>query len=243
MMRNTLLRELVTSQSITVATQAVVKSNPLMSRDLKKHAREAEKMRLPGWLAEYDNTSPMFEEDTIPLKAASPLHLSWFSYRLQDERELPQHVSGMDIDTFWKTIVQGFSAATFSGPALATVGLPVATCVEEQYAREFYRSMNNLTNGACVAIPEYGMEPSTQPGQIHFYVPAKNWGFEILYDEDTVSGHPSQFAPGGSYYPWVEQGVLKGYAMLDFRTTVPTIPHPGMCLLLCSRATLTPFDF
>lgn len=54
------------------------------------------------------------------------------------------------------------------------------------------------------------------------------WGIEILRDGKALLEHGKRFASGGAYHPWTvgEEKVIKEYVMLDFRASVPAVPHP-----------------
>jgi len=54
---------------------------------------------------------------------------------------------------------------------------------EAQYQDEFYRCCHTHSNGSLVTFPEFG----TAKGRVDFYIPAKQWGVELLRDGDQLA--------------------------------------------------------
>ena len=91
---------------------------------------------------------------------------------------------------------------------------------EAQYQDEFYRCCYTHSNGLLVTFPEF----SIAKGQVDFYIPAKEWGVELLRDGDQLAQHSGRFSlQMGSYGTTLS---LTDYIILDCRKTQPRVHHP-----------------
>ena len=98
---------------------------------------------------------------------------------------------------------------------------------EAQYQDEFYRCCHTLSNGSLVTFPEFG----TAKGRVDFYIPAKEWGVELLRDGDQLAQHAGRFSSlTGSYVTTLS---LKDYIILDCCTTQPRTCYPRKNIYLC----------
>ena len=91
---------------------------------------------------------------------------------------------------------------------------------EAQYQDEFYRCCHTHSNGSLITFPEFG----TAKGRVDFYIPAKQWGVELLRDGNQLEKHSGRFSSQtGSYGTTLS---LTDCIILDFRTTQPGVHHP-----------------
>jgi len=68
-------------------------------------------------------------------------------------------------------------------------------------------------------FPECG----TPKGRIDFFIRSKKWGVELLRDGDRLRDHYSRFTTG-EYGRWLQNGKMKEYILVDFRSTMPSQP-------------------
>lgn len=61
----------------------------------------------------------------------------------------------------------------------------------------------------------------TGDGRVDFYIPEKKWAIELLRDHDRVHEHVSRFKAGGSYYPWIKEGMIVDWIIIDCATSPP----------------------
>ncbi|KAL4970219.1 uncharacterized protein BDV14DRAFT_186686 [Aspergillus stella-maris] len=92
------------------------------------------------------------------------------------------------------------------------------TPIEAQYQDEFYRSFNLLAGRGVPICSEWSR---TRDGRVDFYIPEKKWAIELLRDHDRVHEHVSRFKVGGSYYSWVEEGLIDDWIIIDCATSLP----------------------
>lgn len=98
---------------------------------------------------------------------------------------------------------------------------------EDWYCKEFYRASDKILQGGVLWSPEYGNGRIKQGGSLDFYLAAKKWGLEFIREGDRIRSHYKRFQPGGNYHKWISDGHLLAWVLIDFRTTIPTVPHPG----------------
>ena len=61
---------------------------------------------------------------------------------------------------------------------------------EAQYQDEFYRCCHTHSNGSLVTFPKF----STAKGRVDFYIPAKQWGVELLREGNQLAQHSGRFS-------------------------------------------------
>lgn len=98
---------------------------------------------------------------------------------------------------------------------------------EDWYGKEFYRASDNILQGAVLWSPEFGNGGVKQGGSLDFYLAVKKWGFEFTREGDRLRSHYMRFQPGGNYYKWISDGDLLAWVLIDFRSTIPAVSHPG----------------
>jgi len=118
-------------------------------------------------------------------------------------------------------VVSIFSPRVFSTPRDIGSGR-VQRLPEARYQDEFYRCCYTYSKSTLITYPEFDMAK----GRVDFYIPAKNWGVELLRDGNQLAQHCGRFSsPTGSYgstFP------LSDYIILDCCTTFPTLSHPHL---------------
>ena len=65
-----------------------------------------------------------------------------------------------------------------------------------------------------MTFPQYG----TRQGRVDFYIPAKEWGVELLRNGDRLKEHSGHSSNNGSYATTLP---LSDFIILDCRTTKP----------------------
>jgi hypothetical protein len=165
--------------------------------------------------------------DTIIYFFASPLHRWFVEWKLWDHYPPLPIVTG-DILTFVTNIIKKFSPKRLATERTLPFG-EIQPVPEAQYQVEFYRCCSNRS---IVTFPEYG----TRQGRVDFYIPAKEWGVELLRDGDRLAQHSGRFSDNGSYATTLS---FSDYIILDCRTTYPRDPHPGAHLYILLRPLIT----
>jgi hypothetical protein len=107
---------------------------------------------------------------------------------------------------------------------------------EAHYQDEFYRCCHIHSNGSLVTFPEFG----TAKGRVDFYMPAKEWGVELLRDGNQLAQHSGRFSESGSYGQTLS---LRDYIILDCRTTQPRARHTRRNIYLCLSLALHLLNF
>lgn len=142
------------------------------------------------------------------------------------------------LQSLCKAVIGNFSAKNLS---LCKEGKKISTaenvqCPETQYQDEFYRAFSSVVPGIRLS------REWPQTGDIRFdlWIEDKKWGIELLTDHDRVKEHCGRFRKGGQYYPWIEEGKLKEWIVIDC-ATLPAGMYPILCfcLLLSVRLVLT----
>lgn len=98
---------------------------------------------------------------------------------------------------------------------------------ENWYCKEFYRASDKILQGGVLWSPEYGNGRVKQGGSLDFYLAVKKWGLEFMREGDRIRSYYKRFQPGGNCHKWISDGHLLAWVLIDFRTTIPTVPHPG----------------
>ena len=165
-----------------------------------------------GWL---HTDKKNHSDDTVIYFFASPLHRWYVEWKLWDRYPPPPVVTD-SILTFVIDIIRKFSPKRFATEQTLPFG-EIRQIPEAQYQVEFYRC---CSNGSIVTFPEYG----TRQGRVDFYIPAKEWGVELLCNGDRLAEHSGRFSDNGSYATTLS---FSDYIILDCRTTYPRDQHPG----------------
>ena len=90
---------------------------------------------------------------------------------------------------------------------------------EGRHQDEFYRACWELLGQKLYLTSDY--TPSGHCGSIDFFVEELKWGIELVQEDKDLDGHIQRFLSKGRYYPWIEEGLMKEYVLVEFRTTPP----------------------
>lgn len=89
---------------------------------------------------------------------------------------------------------------------------------EAVFQDEFYRCYwDELGPGVGISSEWAG----TSEGRIDFQIVDPGWGIELLRDGDQLQEHCGRFSQNGSYYSWIQRGLLRDWMVLDCRHTYP----------------------
>lgn len=94
---------------------------------------------------------------------------------------------------------------------------PPEACFQDEFYRCFWEE-----TGSDIGISSEWCGSSK--GRIDFLISQVGWGFELLRDASRLEEHCGRFKPGGQYHPWIQQGLLKDWLILDFRHSWPRTP-------------------
>jgi len=134
-------------------------------------------------------------------------------------------------------VISTFSPRMLSTTRRVSAAGHVQRPPEARYQDEFYRCCHTHSNGSLVTFPEFG----TAKGRVDLYIPAKQWGVELLRDGEQLAQHSGRFSSQtGSYGTTLS---LTDYIILDCRTTQPRVHHPRRNIYLCLSFHLLNFTF
>lgn len=169
-----------------------------------------------GWLHS-DKLSVIGQENRVGYFFPSLLHRWFVEWNLWDTLPKVPFKTGSLLDFVIK-VVSCFSptrlAATRRLASGGTQQIP-----EAHYQDEFYMNCHICSNGSILSFPESG----TKKGRVDFYIPAKEWGVELLRNGDRLAQHSGRFSANGPYRTDLS---LSDYIILDCRQTHPQVPHP-----------------
>jgi hypothetical protein len=90
--------------------------------------------------------------------------------------------------------------------------------VEAQYQDEFYRAFNAVVGQGVPISSDWSRNSN---GRVDFWIPQKRWGIELLREHNSVDEHCNRFKEGGRYYPWIKDGKLEDWIVIDCATSPP----------------------
>jgi hypothetical protein len=163
----------------------------------------------------------------------SSLHRWFVEWKLWDTFPAVPFDTG-DILSFVINVISNFSPRQL-GTERRIASSGIQRPPEAQYQDEFYRSSRVFSKGSIVTFPEYGAASR----RVDVYIPAKEWGIELLCDGDELAQHSGRFSKGGSYATALP---CSDYIILDFRNTRPRVPHPRRQIFLFSLLPLMTYS-
>ncbi|KAJ5899436.1 hypothetical protein N7495_004180 [Penicillium taxi] len=89
---------------------------------------------------------------------------------------------------------------------------------EATYQDEFYRAAHQVLGYSMNVTSEWS---SKGKSRIDFRFAQVAWGVELLREGDQIQEHCQRFYPGGTYAPWIAEGSIKDWLVIDCRTTRP----------------------
>jgi hypothetical protein len=170
-----------------------------------------------GWLHS-DKLSVIGQGDRIGYFFPSSLHRWYLEWNLWETLpKVPFKTNGLL--NFVISVVSCFSPTRLAETRrLASGG--TQQIPEAHYQDEFYMNCHICSKGSILSFPECG----TMKGRVDFYIPAKEWGVELLREGDRLAQHSGRFSSKGTYKKDLS---LSDYVILDCRQTHPQVPHPG----------------
>ncbi|PVF96379.1 hypothetical protein CPB86DRAFT_762176 [Serendipita vermifera] len=167
-----------------------------------------------GWL----HSTVQQDRSTVYI-FTSPLHRWFVEYFLGTQVTHTNTIMEENLLDFVINVIGHFSRKQLSHPR-AIGASNKQRPPEAQFQDEFYRCCHKYSNGSLISFPKFG----NATGRIHFYIPVKKWGMELVCEGDGLENHSSRFSVKGAYAAMD----FKDYIILDFRTTVPRRGHPGI---------------
>jgi len=172
-----------------------------------------------GWL-HTDKLKDINLPDEVGYFYPSLLHRWYVEWKLWDTAPtIP--FQAVNILEFVVGVIRKFSPCLLSAERRIGPG-GILRPPEAQYQDEFYRCCHISSKGSLVTFPEFG----TAKGRVDFYIPATEWGVELLRDGNQLAKHSGRFSQTGSYRTALP---LSDYIILDCRTTHPREKHPRKC--------------
>lgn len=166
-----------------------------------------------GWLFSEPASGAMVE-----YRFASKLHELYAEWLLLRREDL---IKDPDIQTFVIEVIKRFSPQNLQTREDLSSNTPQAI-PEAQFQQEFYRACCIYTGGCVTTLPECG----TSKGRIDFFIRSKKWGVELLRDGVGLRDHYSRFT-AGEYKRWLDEGKMKDYILIDFRSKKPNQAKEG----------------
>ncbi|KAL4783696.1 hypothetical protein BJX76DRAFT_357720 [Aspergillus varians] len=183
-----------------------------------------------GWLHSDQTKSYAIENPKMVCFFPSRLHEKFVEYILYTSQPRPFPLEQFASTTaLCGAIIRRFSQKNLMSSVEIELA-PSRSCrpPEAQFQDEFYRCFFSVVGYGVGLSSEWSRAGG---GRIDFRVVDPGWGVEILRDGDRLSDHCNRFEPGGAYHPWIAQGYLTDWLILDFRHTVPQkygIPNTKM---------------
>ncbi|EDR00458.1 uncharacterized protein LACBIDRAFT_334116 [Laccaria bicolor S238N-H82] len=144
----------------------------------------------------------------------SSLHRWYIEWKLCGILDTTFHTDN-DILDFVINVISVFSSQMLSTTQRVSAAGHVQRLPGAQYQDEFYHCCHTHSNGLLVTFPIFG----TAKERVKFYIPAKQWGVELLRDDDQIAQHSGQFSfQTGSYGTSLS---LTDHIILDYHTTQP----------------------
>jgi hypothetical protein len=169
-----------------------------------------------GWLHS-DKLSVIGQENRVGYFFPSLLHRWYVEWNLWDTLPKNNFETNGLLD-FAIRVISCFSPTRLAATRrLASGGIQQVP--EAHYQDEFYMNCHIRSKGSILSFPESG----TNKGRVDFYIPAKEWGVELVRDGNKLAQHCGRFSPDG---PYMTDLALSDYIILDCRQTHPQVPHP-----------------
>lgn len=136
------------------------------------------------------------------------------------------------IGTLAEAVLRRFSARSLSSRRQVGTG-GIVKPVEATYQDEFYRCIHQLLGFSTNVSSEW---TGGGLGRIDFRITEVAWGVELLRDGDRLKAHCERFVGHGTYTPWIHNGWLQDWLIIDCRTTMPqpygklSSQKPTLCL-------------
>ena len=176
-----------------------------------------------GWL-HTDTLRGIGQGHIVAYFFASSLHRWYVEWKLSDM--VPAFpIQTCNILNFVIAVISNFSPKRLAAEGRIGPG-GIQRPPEALYRDEFYRCCRVCFNGSVVTFPESGI---TKTGRSDFYIPANEWGVELVSNGDRLDEHTGRISQEGSYMSALP---LSDYVIIDCRTTCPRNPHPGMNIFL-----------
>jgi hypothetical protein len=176
-----------------------------------------------GWLF-----SEPADRGMVKYLFASQLHELYTQWLLLRSEVL---IQDPDLQTFVIEVIKRFSPQNLQEREdLSTTPQRIP---EAQFQQEFYRACCFYTGGCVTTFPECG----TSKGRIDFFIRSKKWGVELLRDGVRLRDHNSRFTTG-EYGTWLQNGNMKDYVLVDFRSKKPNQARSGK-QIITARETIT----
>lgn len=161
---------------------------------------------------------------------ASPIHF-WYS-----APRVPRHGTLLTVFRHCQALLVGNPACGITAPTPIAMVLDIVKLMkqpkprpvrpEDWYYMGFYRASNTLDNGILWS-PQFGKLGIKKVELLDFYLSTKKWALEFLHDENQLESYYGRFQANGNYHRWITDGMVLDWALVDFRTTLPTTPLPG----------------
>ena len=168
-----------------------------------------------GWLHS-DRLGVIGRENDVGYFFPSLLHRWYVEWKLWDTLPKANFETNGLLD-FAIRVISCFSPTRLATTRrLASGGIQQVP--EAHYQDEFYLNCHICSKGSILSFPESG----TSRGRGDFYIPAKEWGVELLRNGDKLAQHCGRFSPNG---PYTTDLPLSDHIILDCRQTHPQVPH------------------
>jgi hypothetical protein len=127
--------------------------------------------------------------------------------------------------------IRNFCPSQLSEPGRTFDGQ--AKAFEDQYQKELYRCLLPLLDGAILVSPEYVVKGG---GRVDFQLEGKQWAIELTREGTRASldEHCRRFLPKGKYHGMARSGGIRTFTVLNFTTSLPEEPLPGVFSSHCS---------
>lgn len=137
-------------------------------------------------------------------------------YLMGPSAPFPYHRSP-SIESLAEAVLRGFSLRNLASAARLGTGV-AARPVEAYYQDEFYRSLQQVLGFSARIVSEW---TGDKDNRIDIRIDDPRWGIELLCDGNRLGEHCDRFVGNGRYTPWIQNGSLQDWLVIDCRTSFP----------------------
>lgn len=131
-----------------------------------------------------------------------------------------------NIEALAEAVLRKFSLRNLSSTTRVGTGAVIRP-VEAAYQDEIYRALHAVLGFSTNVSSEWAADGN---GRIDFRLADVGWGIELLREGSRLGEHCQRFTVNGSYAPWIRNGLLKDWLIIDCRTSHP---HPYSKFTAC----------
>ncbi|KAI5791109.1 hypothetical protein EDC01DRAFT_616363, partial [Geopyxis carbonaria] len=121
-----------------------------------------------------------------------------------------------DVTTLAEAVIRLFRQQILNNPGRMGAGAinrPSEDCLKDEFRRNLFEVLGFHTHVLS--------ELSGTDSRMDIYLERPGWGIEILKDGDQLDARMARVKKGGAYEKWIQDGLLRDWLVVDFRTAIP----------------------